>query len=371
MQAFGISSWKVNIARIHAGTQGAARPVPPAVIAFRITPEAAEWLNDFVNRPEYTQTLASNQGGDQWVAELTLRPEQLARKYADAVPPSLRVERSKVLEYLNQKCFRLQRAKSCLCGPCEEFGWQNFADLKDLIGELGLGSKETAGFLARVDALSDYLRHEYRRECTNLLTAGCQGGAAYCIPYALSGDQEFACSCRHQGEHNMDREAFNERFYLIADVRSCVDQVRVGLQVSLDAITPAAQADDGADAEGANVPAISPEAERIADNIAELDERTEDLDRYDRHLDLYIRHLLRKALSSTITLEFLEQLKVAPNRVHLIIDYKQKVLPERARATQTEAFGKRGKSLHGGTALRWDSQKEDFRWRCALPPCVF
>eukprot|EP00966_Prymnesium_polylepis_P145538 3361353-Prymnesium_polylepis.1 len=120
MQLCGISGWKVYAARLHAGSQGPERPVPPAMVAFRIKPEQAEWLCDFVNRPEFTQTVASNKGADSWVCELTMRPEKLWRTYERAVPTSLRIARTDVLDYLHQKCFRLQRAKSCLCGPCEE-----------------------------------------------------------------------------------------------------------------------------------------------------------------------------------------------------------------------------------------------------------
>ena len=47
-------------------------------------------------------------------------------------------------------------------------------------------------------------------------------------------------------------------------------------------------------------------------------------------------------------------------RVLLISDYKQKVLPGKHRETQQEGFGKRGKSLWGTTALRWDSRAQDF-----------
>eukprot|EP00966_Prymnesium_polylepis_P310937 7183793-Prymnesium_polylepis.1 len=172
MATFNVGPWKVYAARLHAAAHGAARPVPPAIKSFRLKPEAVEYLTDFVNRPEFTQTLASNKGGTSWINELTLRPEQLARKYEEVVPLELRISRSEVLKYLQQSCFRLQRAKSCLCGPCEEHGWQNFEDLKVLIDELGLGAKATAGFKVRIQNLSDYLRHDYRRECTNLLTAG-------------------------------------------------------------------------------------------------------------------------------------------------------------------------------------------------------
>ena len=44
----------------------------------------------------------------------------------------------------------------------------------------------------------------------------------------------------------------------------------------------------------------------------------------------------------------------------LWVTHAWQVLPERHRATQTEAFGKRGKSLHGACALRWDPAKQDF-----------
>ena len=43
----------------------------------------------------------------------------------------------------------------------------------------------------------------------------------------------------------------------------------------------------------------------------------------------------------------------------LIADYKAKVLPGRYRETQTEAYGKKGKSLWGCTAIRWDAASGD------------
>eukprot|EP00966_Prymnesium_polylepis_P075686 1755260-Prymnesium_polylepis.2 len=204
MLLFGVSEYTAHAAKLHAGTHGAARPVPPAVQAFRIKPEAVEFLNDFVNRPELTQTLATNKGSDSWVCELAMRPEQMMRLYGREVPEHLRIGRSKVLEYLSQSCFRLQRAKSCLCGPCEEHGWQNFTDLKEVVAQLGLGAESVRGFETRINALSEYLRTQYRRSCSNILSAGCQGRAAFCIPYALSGDSEFACYCSFNGEHDMD-----------------------------------------------------------------------------------------------------------------------------------------------------------------------
>ena len=47
--------------------------------------------------------------------------------------------------------------------------------------------------------------------------------------------------------------------------------------------------------------------------------------------------------------------------MHIIVDYKQKVLPTGHRETQTAAFGKKGKSLHGATCLRWDKKRGDFK----------
>ena len=109
-------------------------------------------------------------------------------------------------------------------------------------------------------------------------------------------------------------------------------------------------------------------AESDEEAVAELNERAEELVAIGRHLDLYTRHLLRKALSHSITPAMLEQLKSNPARIHFIADYKQKVLPGRHRESQTEAFGKRGKSLHGMTCLRWDPDQADYKVlnvRCA------
>ena len=44
----------------------------------------------------------------------------------------------------------------------------------------------------------------------------------------------------------------------------------------------------------------------------------------------------------------------------IIVDYKQKPLPTGHREAQTAAFGKKGKSLHGATCLRWNSTRADF-----------
>jgi hypothetical protein len=96
------------------------------------------------------------------------------------------------------------------------------------------------------------------------------------------------------------------------------------------------------------------------DLAAELDERAEELQGCANNLDLYVRHLMRKALSHTITPSLLDTLKTNPKRMHIIVDYKQKPLPTRHREAQTAAFGKKGKSLHGATCLRWNSTRADF-----------
>ena len=86
----------------------------------------------------------------------------------------------------------------------------------------------------------------------------------------------------------------------------------------------------------------------------------EDLSRIEHSLELYQQHLLRKALSSTTTPRALEALKDHPTRCHLIVDYKQKWLPVKHFETQSDSFGKRGKSIWGGCALRWQATTRDY-----------
>ena len=93
---------------------------------------------------------------------------------------------------------------------------------------------------------------------------------------------------------------------------------------------------------------------------AQLDEREEELAAFERHLALYQAHLLRKSLSGTITSAMLEVLKTSPDRIHIIADYKQKWLPLKHLETQQDAFGKRGKSIYGLTAFRWDAVAGEF-----------
>ena len=102
-------------------------------------------------------------------------------------------------------------------------------------------------------------------------------------------------------------------------------------------------------------------AQMDADLVEELNERSEELLACAKHLDQYVRHMLRKALSHTITPALLDELKTKPTATHMIVDYKQKVLPTGFRETQTAAFGKKGKSLHGATCLRWDAKRGDFQ----------
>eukprot|EP00966_Prymnesium_polylepis_P244304 5649934-Prymnesium_polylepis.1 len=72
-----------------------------------------------------------------------------------------------------------------------------------------------------------------------------------------------------------------------------------------------------------------------------------------------VRHLMRKSLSAQITPRLIDRLRGDRGLVLLIADYKAKVLPGRNRETQTEAFGKKGKSLWGTTAIRWDPKSGD------------
>ena len=175
----------------------------------------------------------------------------------------------------------------------------------------------------------------------------------------------------------MGFEQCNQRFYFFDDLREALQSRRRSFQAELDVLDPIESDDElepsddvlptnpldpaaATAAATANTTIPSPAVERLADMLAELDEREEELVSCENHTDLYCRHLLRKALSSTITIELLEALKTNSRRIHLIVDYKQKVMPESHRETQTECFGKRGKSLHGGTALKWDPKSQDF-----------
>lgn len=127
MQLFGVSRFKVYVAKVHASTDGAARRTPPSLSSFRIKPEVAAKLNAFANDPSNVQLLADNKGASHVSVALKQVPEKLYKKYEAEVPPELRVSRSKFLEFFKQPVFCLMRSKSCLCGPCTEHGTQVFA----------------------------------------------------------------------------------------------------------------------------------------------------------------------------------------------------------------------------------------------------
>ena len=251
----------------------------------------------------------------------------------------------------------LCRSKSCLCGPCETHGWQNFEDLDTLIKSLTLGATTERGFLSRAHALRDFIKHDYRRMCVNSsgLDPSTPRSAWLCIPFALSTltDGAFSCACEH--EHTMGPSECDEIVYLIDDLSLLLEARRRGAMAMAAASAAAVAAGVGDAAALAATEAVD------ADLVAELNERAEELQACARHLDLYVRHMLRKALSHTITPSLLDALKGRPTGMHVIVDYKQKVLPTGYRETQTAAFGKKGKSLHGATCLRWDATCGDFR----------
>jgi hypothetical protein len=177
-----------------------------------------------------------------------------------------------------------------------------------------------------------------------------------CIPFALSTltDGTFSCACTHT--HTMGLSECDEIVHLIDDLSLLLEAKRRDAIVKV-AVSAAAVSASG----GANGAALAATAAADANLVAGLNERAEELLACGRHLDLYVRHMLRKALSHTITPALLDELKGSPHAMHMIVDYKQKVLPTGHRETQTAAFGKKGKSLHGATCLRWDATRGDFR----------
>jgi hypothetical protein len=324
----------VLMARLHAAEHGAERPVPPAVVSFRIKPEAAEKLNAFANSPENVQILANNGGkAHDCVVGLKQVPEKLWQKYereSKEWPSELRISRSAFLTFFDQPgCFEILRAKSCLCGPCHEHGTLNFELFYEVIARLTphVGSQIGGAVKLRAEKLHGYLAHEYRGRCALQSPV-----ASQCITHGLCGSCEaWGSPCTH-GTHDMSCAQDNERFNLIEDTRLLISALR----------------------------AKRPEAQDADDWEALLDIAEEDMSRIEHSLELYVQHLMRKALSSSITPGCLDALRTHPKRVHIIVDYKMKWLPVKHLETQSDSFGKRGKSIWGGCAIRFDAATGDF-----------
>ena len=124
MELFGATRRHVVMARLHAAQHGAEWLVPPTIASFRIKPEVAAKLNAFANSPENVQILARGKAHDVSVG-LKQPPEKLWLKYEKQSlgwPEHFRISRSPFLNFFDQGCFQILRAKSCLCGPCHENG---------------------------------------------------------------------------------------------------------------------------------------------------------------------------------------------------------------------------------------------------------
>ena len=280
MRLFGVSRFLVFVARVHAAEIGPDRPVAPKPVTFRITPEAAEHVTAFIDRPEFIQVHAHQKdkaGADGPLMELLLPRERLWRKYDEATPrddPN-RVSRSAFLSHTNVSSLRMLACRSCLCGPCEEYGHDTFVSLEELIKDLAaptnvevdsiMDAATKRSFLSRVEHLRDYLRHDYRRRCADDASVASEThGSTLCIKYALSTlAAEFGEACDHQ--HDMVIGKCNERYYLIDDLRDVIEHQRAALskQISLEsARVPASSDSIGAAAEPA--PSVAAAAEPAA-----------------------------------------------------------------------------------------------------------
>lgn len=62
MKLFKVSRNKVHVAKVHAAEIGSDRPPPPASVSFRLPPEHAQYLDAFVDRPEFVQVLLACKG---------------------------------------------------------------------------------------------------------------------------------------------------------------------------------------------------------------------------------------------------------------------------------------------------------------------
>ena len=184
MRLFDVSRFKVFVARLHSAMVGPDRPVPPAAISFRIPPNKAAELTAFIDRPEFIQVHAHKkdkfgQGGEPLV-ELLLPRERLYRKYKQQVAVEQQVSRSNFLKFVNCSSIRMLACKSCLCGPCEEYGHDTFSSLEELVKELAMPTNVDASAVIDYDAmrkfnlqleqLKDYLRHDFRGKCCDSST---------------------------------------------------------------------------------------------------------------------------------------------------------------------------------------------------------
>eukprot|EP00966_Prymnesium_polylepis_P201428 4667074-Prymnesium_polylepis.1 len=113
--------------------------------------------------------------------------------------------------------------KSCLCGPCEQYGTDTFLEMEATVRKMRLGSQQEKNFLERINQMRSYLNYDYRRYCS--LSSHT---ATACIVYALSADaSEWCCGCDH--DHRMQVEKDNERFHLLDDLLARVEKRRAPL----------------------------------------------------------------------------------------------------------------------------------------------
>ena len=166
---------------------------------------------------------------------------------------------------------------------------------------------------ADTDHATEFLRHQYRRSLKEDSEDGCK-----CARYAVGGE------CNHDHQFYADSPLLRVRTAHLS-VKRLADTLLTELEAQID--------DD----------------EELKLEVQSM-KRMAEITR--QELCHYSSHLVRGWWQENELRKIREGLVDARNRVMIVIDHKQKVLPKRQNEKQSDYYAKRGMSLLGGMVLR-------------------
>jgi hypothetical protein len=304
-KTFGVSPYIVNRARLHGRQNGHGALVNKTVrlSAKRLSNETLDMLDEFIVDPSLNhstiQSLPYKPANSTASFQLSASMSKMYGLYSEAsatkqVPAA---SRSTFEQTLGNGNFTRRTCKTCSCGPCVDFGYQSWIDIKEIAQELSTAAEPFGKTIdvdrigRTADALRAFFRFDYPR-----LMVDVDADVSLSVQHAL-GDGSSTQTM------TLDNKNVQERFHIVDELREFVSDLEgaqiaaVGAQVATEGAGVAVGA--GVAATGAGVATAN-----FADWKYWLNE-------IDEHLTTYMGHIVRKV----------SQAKFMSTKLELLDDY--------------------------------------------------
>ncbi|UZO09716.1 uncharacterized protein OCT59_029931 [Rhizophagus irregularis] len=288
----GVSAHTILEARKHARFIGYGAPplFKPIVQRVKLSEESLVQFEVFFSNKENVNMSSYKTDSETGLPVLYLQDTKalLWKKFSESFPNGMR--RTSFMTRLQGNRYQYKEDLGGLCSTCNECGYEVFVEIEDLIDNYVSDIQLRKELKIQAQVLRRYLRRDFAKEL-NIDSSGCAKHSkciSHCLPHAF-------------GECYLDHPDTCDN---CESLLSFFDT----LQNSFE------------------------------------QEQQEKLPAYQNRLIIFMAHHARKSyLNAQFNAQFSQ---LDSDGALIIVDYKMKILPKKARETKNEWFGKRGWTLH-------------------------